>query len=396
MSHRYSRAFAAGSYIFREGDFGDCAFILEKGQVLITVSKEGENVPVAILNPGELFGEMAIIDGLPRSASAFAIEDCELSVISESLLNERVGASDPILQLLVSLLIKRLRSVNMKFKGDGNLNENPLITKSLFRDEAHRRLKLENDLMQGLAREEFFLEYQGIYNLATRDLVGFEALTRWRNPERGIVPPNDFIDIAEQTSVIIPLGEWILKKGFEDLQILQAELGDPNLIMSLNVSARQLNDPDFFNRLKKLQKVTSMDPKHIKLEVTERVFHEGEHLLSTIDQVAAQGYAFSMDDFGTGYSSLTSLLRMKVNTIKIDRSFVSTLIKDSRSKAIIQAVIAMAVELGLDVVAEGIEHEDEALLLGALGCQYAQGYLFAKPKPLEQIIRELGSLKKAA
>jgi EAL domain-containing protein (putative c-di-GMP-specific phosphodiesterase class I) len=348
------------------------------------------------LKKGDLFGEMAIIDGLPRSASAYAIEDCELSVISESLLNERISGSDPIVQLLVSLLIQRLRSVNKKFKGHVVENEDALVSKPLVLDEAHRRLKLENDLMQGLAREEFFLEYQGIYNLASRDLIGFEALVRWRSSERGIVPPNSFIDVAEETSMIIPLGEWILKKGFEDLQILQGALGDSELMMSLNVSARQLNDPLFFQRLQKLQKSTSVNPKHIKLEITERVFQEGEFILKTIDQVIEQGFSFAVDDFGTGYSSLTSLLKMKASTVKIDRSFVSTLTKDPRSKAIIQAIVGMASEMGLLVVAEGIEHEDEALLLGALGCQSAQGYLFARPKSLEQLIRELGVFKIAA
>jgi EAL domain-containing protein (putative c-di-GMP-specific phosphodiesterase class I) len=396
MAQRYTRSYAAGSYIFREGDKGDCAFIVEKGQVQIAINNNGESVPVAALKKGDLFGEMAIIDGLPRSASAYAIEDCELSVISESLLNERISGSDPIVQLLVSLLIQRLRSVNKKFKGHVVENEDALVSKPLVLDEAHRRLKLENDLMQGLAREEFFLEYQGIYNLASRDLIGFEALVRWRSSERGIVPPNSFIDVAEETSMIIPLGEWILKKGFEDLQILQGALGDSELMMSLNVSARQLNDPLFFQRLQKLQKSTSVNPKHIKLEITERVFQEGEFILKTIDQVIEQGFSFAVDDFGTGYSSLTSLLKMKASTVKIDRSFVSTLTKDPRSKAIIQAIVGMASEMGLLVVAEGIEHDDEALLLGALGCQSAQGYLFARPKSLEQLIRELGVFKIAA
>jgi EAL domain-containing protein (putative c-di-GMP-specific phosphodiesterase class I) len=396
MVHRYLKTFPAGTYIFREGEVADCAYLIEKGQVLITVDKDGENVPVSILHEGELFGEMGIIDGFPRSASAFAIDDCEVSVISESLLSERVGSADPIVQLLISLLIKRIRTVNIKFKGGDVVIGEQFATKPMLRQEALKRLKLENDLLQGLARKEFFLVYQGIYDLKTRHLVGFEALARWQNPERGLVPPGEFIDVAEQTSVIIPMGEWILEQGFRDLLILQSELQRPDLKMSINVSARQLDEPTFAGQLKKLQRKIQVNPQNVKLEVTERVLHRGDHILKTIEHVIAQGFSFAMDDFGTGYSSLTSLSNMKVETIKVDRSFVSTMIKDSRSRAIVQAVLAMALELGLEIVAEGIEHEAEAILLSALGCQLGQGYLFAKPKPLEEILRLLSTKKLAA
>ncbi len=396
MSLGNSVTFLAGSYIFREGDKGNCAYILEKGKVLITISKEGENVPVAILTSGELFGEMAIIDGLPRSASAFALEDCELAVISESLLSERVSTAEPIVQLLISLLIKRLRSVNMKFKGDGSLEDRNQVIKPIMGDLARKHLKMESDMVRGLARKEFFLVYQGIFDLKTRDLVGFEALARWQNPLRGLVSPAEFIDVAEQTSVIIPLGDWILEQGFKDLLILQKELGRTDLSMSINVSARQLNDPDFSRRIQELQGRVQVNPKNVKLEVTERVFQEGQHILETIKKTAEHGFSFAMDDFGTGYSSLTSLFNMKVNTIKVDRSFVSTLIKDSRSKAIVHAVVAMALELGIDVVAEGIEHEDEAVLLAALGCQLGQGYLFAKPKSLDDVLLQFSLNKQVA
>jgi len=139
-----------------------------------------------------------------------------------------------------------------------------------------------------------------------------------------------------------------------------------------------------------------MDPRKIKLEITERVLNEGQRVLSTIDQTAADGYSFSMDDFGTGYSSFNSLFNMQVSTIKIDRSFVSNINTDLRSRAIVQAVIAMAIGLGVDVIAEGIENENQAKLLVDLGCQYGQGFLYAKPKSLEQILTELLSGRKAA
>ena len=388
--------YPAGSYIFREGDVGNSAYLIETGKVLISVTKDKDSVPVAVLGPGELIGEMAIIDGLPRSASAFAVEETEVSLVSETLLSERMGAADPIVQLLVSVLIRRLRNVNMQIKGQLNISTPERLKASSLDLVARSRLKLENDLIQGLARKEFFLVYQGIFDLSTRELLGFEALARWNNPERGLVPPSEFIDVAEQTSFILPLGDWILEQGFKDLLFLQKELGRPDLTMSINVSARQLNDAAFANRIKKLNQKIKVNPNHVKLEVTERVFQQGEHILSTVKKVGDQGFSFAMDDFGTGYASLTSLFNMKVDTIKVDRSFVSTLTKDPRSKAIVQAIMAMAVELGVDVVAEGIEHEEEALLLQAIGCHLGQGYLFAKPKAIAEVLEIFGLKKSAA
>lgn len=386
MSSKFLHQFKANTVIFNEGDIGDCAYIIEKGRVLITIKKHGVDTPLLTLSAGDIFGEMAILDGLPRSASAKAIEDCELSVVSRDLLTQRIDASDPIVRLLISLLLRRIRNSNRAFKGEDEVIEEPISRGIVRIDEARDRLKLENELVQGLEREEFFLEYQPIIHLQTRDLIGFEALVRWNSPTRGRVRPDLFIDAAEQTSVIIPLGEWILNQAFADLVFLQKSLRRPDLTMSINVSVRQLNEARFVDRLLEAQKKALINPQQIKLEVTERVFQEGEFILETIRQVREAGYSFSMDDFGTGYSSLTSLFNLKVDVIKVDRSFVSTFTSDKKSKAIVQAVIAMGLELGLVVVAEGVEKEEQAEILEKMGCNFAQGYLFSKPKSVSDLL----------
>jgi EAL domain-containing protein (putative c-di-GMP-specific phosphodiesterase class I) len=399
MGIQHCRKYHAGEFVFHEGEPGDCAFIIENGDVQISVLSSGKEIIVSSLGPGDIFGEMSTIDNLNRSASAYTLSGCNLSVVPKDLLTDRIRSSDPIVRLVISLLMRRVRNMNHALRADGSAapiyseqTSVPLVNS----EEARERLRLENDLIEALQRNEFYLDYQPILDLNTRGLVGFEALVRWNSPERGNVRPNEFIDVAEQTAVIIPMGEWILKQSFRDLKIFQTALQQPDLFMSVNVSIRQLNDPLFVERLDRVQQRENTNPKHIKLEVTERIFQEGPMIFESIDKVTDRGYQFSLDDFGTGYASLTSLFHMKVGNIKIDRTFVSTMVKDKKSKAIVRALLALAHELGLGVVAEGIEHEAEAKILSSMGCLLGQGYHFAKPLSIDKIIAQFSTAKKAA
>jgi len=395
MALQFTKHAQAEEYIFREGDSADYAYFIETGKIQITIKKDGEDVPIAVLGPGEIFGEMAIIDGLPRSASAFVMEDCRLSLISKDILNQRVAVSDPIIRLLISILLKRIRNTNRAFKGLENSTQEE-AKKLVSFDEAHTRIKLERDLYQGFENNEFALEYQPILNLKTKDLVGFEALLRWNNKERGRVSPNEFIDVAETSLLIQPLGEWILNQAMQDLMKFQVLLNQSDLFMSINVSVHQLTDLTFESRVMNALGASQVRPENIKLEVTERVFQGGPDVLEMVNKVKALGCSFTMDDFGTGYSSLNSLFDLKFETIKIDRTFVSRLLRDKKSKAIIQAILSLASELELNVVAEGIEKEEEAKLLKKMGCQMGQGYLFAKPMPLDLLLEFYSSTKLAA
>lgn len=393
---RYTRQFASGEAIFREGDPGDCAYIIEKGIVQIFVHNEDGTLPLSTLGPGDIFGEMAIIDGLPRSATALAMEDCTLSIVSKDQVNHRIETLDPIVRLLISILVKRVRNTNQIVIQNISQTPQDAITVDVDVREAHEKIKLESELAEALNRKEFHLEYQPIVDLVTNEVIGFEALLRWISPTRGVVRTDQFIEIAEQSSLIVPIGAWIIDQAFQDLQILKQKLNNNNFYMSINVSVRQFIDPHFTLTLQNLEQRHQVNPKDIRLEVTERIFQEGPLVLESIERCRHHGYSISLDDFGTGYSSLTSLFTLNVDTIKIDRTFVAGILKDPKSKAITQAVIAMAKELNLNIVAEGIEEAPQALKLRSLGCLYGQGYYYSHPIKIDQIIAKYSQKKRSA
>jgi EAL domain-containing protein (putative c-di-GMP-specific phosphodiesterase class I) len=392
MKNNFLRKLKIHDVLFREGDPADCAYIIEQGRLQVSVHKDGEDIPIATLGPGDIFGEMGIIDASPRSATVTALETCVLTTVSRSSLNDRIENSDPIVRLLISILMKRIRDAS-RTAGDRGEDSVQAIDKSWMQAGVDT-LKLETDLMEGLRNREFFLEYQPIFQLETSKLLGYEALLRWQSPDRGLVRPDLFINVAEQTSVIVPMGYWILEQAIGDLLTLQSELAQSELFMSINVSVRQLVDPQFARRLQKIVVRLGGDPKRIKLEVTERVFQENPLIVQTIKKLRWSGFKISLDDFGTGYSSLTSLFNLPVDDIKVDRSFVSNVSKNPKSRAIVQAVIALGTELGLTVVAEGIEFEEQKEFLTSMGCKMGQGFLFSKPVALAKIIAELGGVKK--
>ena len=182
----------------------------------------------------------------------------------------------------------------------------------------------------------------------------------------------------------------------KDLVYLQSHLQNPDLFMSVNVSVHQLTDLTFEKKVTEALQLSGVIPGLIKLEVTERLFQEGAAIFSVLNKIKKLGLSFTMDDFGTGYSSLNSLFELDFETIKVDRTFVCKLMEDKKSKAIVKAIIALAAELNLNIVAEGIEQESEAKLLSKMGCQMGQGFLFAKSLPINQIISLYGTIKKSA
>jgi diguanylate cyclase len=392
--HVATKNFKTGEFVFKEGDAGDCAYIIDRGQIQLVLTKDDETLSLGLVGPGDIIGEMAILDGLPRSASAVVIEDCTVSVVSKTQLVERLDSLDPIVRMLISLLLKRLRSSDRQLSGLAPDVASDNDSANVELEKAKDRIRLETELLQGLQKNEFFLNYQPIINIKDQTLNGFEALVRWKSPTRGLVKPDDFIGVAEQTSLIIPIGSWILDKAFEDLNVLQSHYKNSELTMSINVSSRQFNDRNLIEIIEKSQKRHDINPRNIKLEVTERVFQEGPIILDSIDKCRKKGYTISLDDFGTGYSSLGSLFNLNVDQLKIDKSFVQSVVRDHKSRTIIKALIQMAINLGLEVVAEGIETHQQAYVLGMMGCKTGQGYLFGMPTSLEEIINQ--QIRKAA
>ena len=395
-------SFKKGALIFSEGDSSDVAYIIDKGKVEVFIANGDTEVSVSTLDQGQIFGEMGVIDESPRSASARALTDCVLSLVKKEQLQERITSSDPVVRLVIRRLLSRVRS-NLKLSVDDEADQQGAsqdmsqalgFSANTNKDDEDvvEKIRFEQDLVSALENEEFVLHFQPIIDLKDERLCGFEALVRWQSPSRGLVRPDLFLGVAEETSLIVPLGQWILQKACESFTEIREKYSDvtgdePDLFMSINVSAKQVSDPEFFKVLEKSIKSDGLRPGDLKLEITESLYAESKSVTSWIEQCKRVGVLIALDDFGTGYSSLSYLSSMNIDNLKIDRSFVNLLADDPSTQVIVKAIIQMAKGLRKPIIAEGIETEEQKLLLKALGCQYGQGYLFGKPIPLDELIK---------
>jgi diguanylate cyclase (GGDEF)-like protein len=247
------------------------------------------------------------------------------------------------------------------------------------------RVQLGSELRRALEREEFALYYQPKVHLASRRPSGAEALLRWKHPERGMVPPDEFIPVLEETGLIVPVGEWAIRRACEDLKRWRSA-GSSIGRVSVNLSARQFRQHDLHERIKLLVSSSRVDPSLIEFEITEsHLMQDPGHAIRVMRSLCAAGMHIAIDDFGTGYSSLAYLTRFPVSALKIDRSFVRDMSRDKSDATIVRTVIEMAHSLGFTVIAEGVETEEQATLLQMLRCQQAQGYLFARPMPAGEL-----------
>jgi diguanylate cyclase (GGDEF)-like protein/PAS domain S-box-containing protein len=257
--------------------------------------------------------------------------------------------------------------------------------------ELMSRLKMETDLRRACERDELFVDYQPIVSLDSRTLIGFEALVRWRHPEFGLVPPKDFIPVAEETGQILTIGQTVLESACRQAREWQTTYPSaPPLFVSVNLSVKQFNQPGLVENIANLLEQFQLPPRCLKLEITESVFSDNiEAAVGLLTQLRELGVQLSIDDFGTGYSSLSYLQRFPIDTLKIDRSFVTQMMENEENLAIVRTIVALAQNLGMDVVAEGVETEDQLKLLKKLECENGQGYLFSTPlggRQLDQFI----------
>jgi diguanylate cyclase (GGDEF)-like protein len=245
-------------------------------------------------------------------------------------------------------------------------------------DRALERLALEGALRKAVARDELVLHYQPIVEAKSGRIVGAEALLRWRHPERGLLFPGDFIDLAETTGLITGMGPWILRTACAQARAWQQQ-GHRDLLISLNLSARQFLDPGLVKKVADALQASGLDPGCLELEITESLaMQTAPATLETLRRLKSLGVGLSIDDFGTGHSSLAYLKRFPIDQLKIDKSFVREMVTDPNDGAIVATVLLMAQSLGLDVVAEGVEKEDQLAFLRERGCAHVQGYLFSR------------------
>ncbi len=263
-----------------------------------------------------------------------------------------------------------------------------------FNDEMNKevveRASIEANLRIAMDNQEFLLHYQPQYNIKTREIVGFEALIRWNSKELGVVPPFKFIEIAESSRMIIPIGRWVLQTACRFIKCVH-ELGYSDYTVAVNISMLQVMQEDFVDMVMQVLKESDLDPKYLEIEMTETMLIENLKVVADkLGILRNNGIKVALDDFGTGYSSLSYLNNIPIDTLKIDKSFIDTISKDREEKAIINILIELSHRLGLKTIAEGVETEQEFEYLRKSGCDHMQGYLLGKPLPGEDI---LGSLK---
>ncbi|MBU1424179.1 MAG: EAL domain-containing protein [Gammaproteobacteria bacterium] len=380
LNNLHRENFSAGEIIFKEGDPGNSAYLIEEGCVEVKVS----STQYTRLNKGELFGEIALIDQQPRTATVRAIEDTVLIPIPRQLVKERLEKTDPVVRHLLLTILERYRSTRSQPAFEPT--RSTTFRRDMTRGDATHQLRLAHDLAEALREEQFEMYYQPICDLSSGRIAGYEALIRWHHPAEGLIPPLDFLWVAEQTGQIREIGLWTLERACIDWPVLRERINHPKPFVSVNLSPSQLSGDGFVESVKSIVSRHHMPAAELKLELTETVIINNPDLaLQLLATLTAAGNTLALDDFGTGHSGLESLQRYPIGTMKIDRSFVSQMLSSPPNAQIVQTSIDLAHSLKMDVVAEGIEIEDERLALLELGCDYGQGWLFGKPASMKSI-----------
>lgn len=254
---------------------------------------------------------------------------------------------------------------------------------SAYSDEmgkvAEYRHWIESELHTAFERGDFDVYYQPQLNLAKGDTVGYEALIRWKHPQRGMIPPAEFVSVAEETGMIVPIGEWVLQRACSDARKLPGQCA-----VAVNISPVQFGSRDFVSRVRRIIEETGIDPARLELEVTETaMMQDRARAAAILAELGDMGISVAVDDFGTGYSNLSYLIDFRFKKLKIDRSFVARMETDGNSGAVVSTIVGLSRALGVRTIAEGVETEGQATLLKAAGCEVVQGYLFGRPLPLD-------------
>ncbi len=246
-------------------------------------------------------------------------------------------------------------------------------------EEVHRRVDIGHQLRRALENDELTLHYQAKVDLASQQIIGAEALLRWSNDDLGFVSPEEFIPIAEETGLIVPIGDWVLRTACREATEWKTSSGSPSRV-AVNLSALQFMHGDLVARVTSSLSDSGLSPEHLELELTESLLVERpDETIATLNRLKDLGISISMDDFGTGYSSLSYLTKFPLDSLKVDRAFVTDLPDDGDAVVVVRAIVGMAKQLDLHIVAEGIETERQMEFLHGLGCHTGQGYLFSKP-----------------
>lgn len=391
--HQARRTFKAGEIILKQGEMGDCAYIIEEGQVEILFQRaDGHSQVISTRGEGTIIGEMAIVDAAPRAATVRALKDCKMLEISREDFAQRLKSSDPVIQMVSQVILTRFRDTLARAE---ILHESAAVPppEILERNYATQTdvvesVKISNEFKHALDHDQLELHYQPIIDLQQGMVIGFEALMRWTHPEKGFISPGVFIPIAEKSGLIVEASKWALKESCAALKRMETALGQKEkLYVSVNFSSHDFAESDFVENTVGTTLASSLQPWQIKLEITERLLmQQPDRAKDTLQKCKDAGMGISIDDFGTGYSSLSYLYYFPIETLKIDQSFIRAMEKDLRSRELVKSIIGLGQNMGLNIIAEGVETHEEAAILRDMGCEAAQGYHFAKPLPEEKVI----------
>jgi EAL domain-containing protein (putative c-di-GMP-specific phosphodiesterase class I) len=363
-----------GEALFSEGDHGDCAYVIETGQLEMFRGRKGRRKVLALLGPGEVIGEMAVIDHGPRTASAIAKKPTRLRLITRDHLESKVDSADPLIRVLLRLILQRYRATVAGKKGGDARGD-------AARKAALSRVRFAQEIEQGLERDQFMLHYQPIVSLDGLHIAGFEALVRWNHPTRGLVPPSEFVPVMEEGELIQRLGRWVLKSACAAAKRLNARAnGREPLFVCVNLSGRELVNPTVIDNIQEALRSAGVPAQALRIEITESALVSNlDYAVSVISRCRAMGVQVAVDDFGTGYSSLNYLRHFSVDTLKIDRSFVRPVNTEENNRQILRTIRDLAHALNMTIVAEGVEEIGQMRMLRDLGLEHAQGYLFSRP-----------------
>jgi EAL domain-containing protein (putative c-di-GMP-specific phosphodiesterase class I) len=380
------RELFAGEVLYRQGDPSDCAWLVERGAIELLSVQGRRSVSHGVLGPGELIGELGMLDGAPRSATATARGDTVLLAIDHDQFLDRLDAGDPIVRTLVDSLLQRTRSIIASLPMDASLPAEDVACDDPEERSGIDKIRLEAQLHDALDSNTLEVRYQPIYDIRAGRVASYEALVRWELPDRGAVSPAEFIKLAEETSLIVPVGEYVLDRVVAVLTGLRDAGVDPLPGIAVNLSAKQLVEPGMARQIVARAEQAKLPAGTLKLEVTESRMLDYAPVIAVMQHCREHGVPFALDDFGTGYSNLTHLHKLEFEFVKVDQAFARHMFDSPRAMAIVEAIVAMAHGLGADVVCEGVETKEQLQRLRELGVRYAQGYLIGQAAPAAAVL----------
>ncbi|HAK60073.1 MAG TPA: hypothetical protein DCO77_06775 [Nitrospiraceae bacterium] len=361
----------------------------EDGVIMNTVSRLGGDEFIVLLHDIAQPQDASLVARrmLTELSRPIVLNDQEVTITASIGISLYPGDAEDTENLL------RYADIAMYHAKDQGKNNYQFYSQSLHKTSLER-FTLENELRKALEREEFLLHYQPKLEARTRTIIGMEALIRWQHPEKGLIPPAEFIPLAEETGLIAPIGEWLLRAACAQIKAIHGE-GFQSLTIGVNLSNRQFAQQDLVEMVGRVLNESAVDPKALEVEITESTIMQNPAIaIITLEHWKDMGIQIAIDDFGKGYSSLDYLKRLPLNSLKIDRAFIMNITTNPDDAAITTAIVSLAHSLKLKVVAEGVETEEQLAFLQELGCDEVQGYLFSRPVPAEELVEVLRSAEK--